>query len=45
MPFAIGQVVEGFTGTSPFQASFISDRKTAVRNQVRDLALARKPKK
>ena len=45
MPFAIGQVVEGFTGTSPFGAAFISDRKTAVRNQVRDLALAHKPKK
>lgn len=45
MPFAIGQVVEGFTGTSPFHASFISDRKAAVRHQVRDLALARKAKR
>jgi AcrR family transcriptional regulator len=41
MPFAIGQVVEGFTGTSPFQAAFISDRKTAVRQQVRDMVLSR----
>ena len=44
MPFAIGQVVEGFTGTSPFQASFIAERKEAVRQQVRDLVLARKKK-
>jgi AcrR family transcriptional regulator len=45
IPFTLGQVVEGFTGTSPFHPAFISDRKLAVRMQVRDLALARKPKK
>ena len=45
IPFTIGHVVEGFTGTSPFHPGFVSDRKTAVRMQVRDLALARKAKK
>lgn len=45
MPFAIGEVVEGFTGTSPFNPSFVRDRKVAVRTQLRDLALAKKPKK
>ena len=45
MPFAIGEVVEGFTGTSPFNPSFVRDRKVAVRLQLRDLALAKKPKK
>jgi TetR/AcrR family transcriptional regulator len=45
MPFAISDIVERFTGTSPFLASFVEDRKTAVRMQVRDLVLAKKPKK
>ena len=45
MPFAIGEVVEGFTGTSPFHPAFVRDRKLAVRTQIRDLALAKKPKK
>ena len=45
MPFAIGEVVEGFTGTSPFHPAFVRDRKAAVRAQVRDLALANKPRK
>lgn len=45
MPFAIGEVVEGFTGTSPFHPSFVRDRKAAVRLQVQDLALAKKPGK
>ena len=42
MPFAIGEVVEGFTGTSPFHATFVSERKAAVRIQSRELALAKK---
>ena len=45
MPFVIGETVERFTGTSPFHVSFVEDRKAAVRMQVRDLVLARKPKK
>lgn len=45
MPFAIGEVVEGFTGTSPFNPSFVRDRKVAVRMQVRDLVLAKRPKR
>jgi AcrR family transcriptional regulator len=45
MPFAIGEVVEGFTGTSPFHPSFVRDRRAAVRMQIRDMALAKKPKK
>ena len=42
MPFAIGEVVEGFTGTSPFIAAFVRERKAAVRTQSRDLVLARR---
>ena len=45
MPFAIGELVAGFTGTSPFDPSFVRDRKVAVRMQVRDLALSRKLEK
>jgi AcrR family transcriptional regulator len=45
MPFVIGDIVEGFTGTSPFQGSFVEERKAAVRMQVRDLILVKKPKK
>jgi len=45
MPFTIGQVVEGFTGTSPFHPGFVAERKTAVRMQIRDLALAKKTSK
>ncbi len=39
MPFSIGEVVEGFTGSSPFSAAFVRDRKAAVRMQSRFLAL------
>jgi AcrR family transcriptional regulator len=44
MPFVIGDIVERFAGTSPFHASFVEDRKAAVRMQVRDLVLAKKKK-
>jgi AcrR family transcriptional regulator len=40
MPFAIGDLIERFTGTSPFHASFVEQRKAAVREQVRQLLLA-----
>jgi AcrR family transcriptional regulator len=42
MPFVIGDVIERFTGSSPFHASFIADRKIAVRDQVRSLILKKK---
>jgi AcrR family transcriptional regulator len=41
MPFAIGDLIEKFTGTSPFQAAFLEDRKMAVREQIRLMILAR----
>jgi AcrR family transcriptional regulator len=41
MPFAIGDLIEKFTGTSPFQISFVEDRKAAVRQHVRSMILAR----
>jgi TetR/AcrR family transcriptional regulator len=41
MPFAIGDIVERFTGTSPFHASFVRPRQKAVRSQVRELAALR----
>lgn len=41
MPFAISDLIERFIGTSPFHASFIEERKVAVREQVRLLILAR----
>jgi TetR/AcrR family transcriptional regulator len=40
MPFAIGEIIERFTGTSPFHAAFVEERKVAVREQVRRLILA-----
>jgi AcrR family transcriptional regulator len=43
MPFAIGDLIEKFTGTSQFQAAFVEDRKTAVREQLRLMILARGP--
>jgi hypothetical protein len=45
MPFAIGEIVERFTGASPFDATFVQERRVAVRAQVRDLMLARRPQK
>lgn len=41
MPFAIGDLIEKFTGTSPFQAAFVEQRKAAVREQLRLMILAR----
>lgn len=41
MPFAIGDLIEKFSGTSPFQAAFVEQRRTAVRAQVRELILVR----
>jgi AcrR family transcriptional regulator len=44
MPFVIGDIVEKFTGTSPFHAAFVEERKSAVRAQVRDLVLVKPAK-
>lgn len=44
MPFAIGDLIERFTGTSPFHAAFLEDRKAAVRAQIRLLILAHPPR-
>jgi AcrR family transcriptional regulator len=44
MPFVIGDIVEKFTGTSPFHAAFVEERKAAVRMQVRDLVLVKTKK-
>ena len=44
MPFAIGDLIEKFTGTSPFQAAFVEQRKAAVREQIRLMILARSPR-
>ena len=41
MPFAIGDLIERFTGTSPFQAAFVEDRKAAVREHIRLMILRR----
>jgi AcrR family transcriptional regulator len=45
MPFVIGDIVEKFTGMSPFHAAFVEERKVAVRMQVRDLVLVSRAKK
>ncbi len=41
MPFAIGDIVERFTGNSPFSPSFVEERKRAVRDQIRRLVLVK----
>jgi len=45
MPFAIGEIIERFTGNAPFQAAFVEERKVAVREQVRLMILTKKKKK
>jgi len=41
LPFALGGVMERFTGHPPWSPSFIADRRTAVRDQVHALLLRR----
>lgn len=43
MPFAVSDVMERFTGTTPFHASFVEERKVAVRDQVRAMVLTKRP--
>lgn len=43
MPFGIGGVVERFTGSDPFAPVFVGERREAVREQVRQLLLAKRP--
>ena len=42
VPFALGQLVEKFTGKQPFDAQFIQERRAAVRAQVRDMVVGTK---
>lgn len=41
MPFSIGEIVEGFSGVSPFSPEWVAARRQAVVAQVRRLVLAR----
>ncbi len=42
VPFALEQLVEKFTGSKPFDMRFIEERRTAVKQQVRDLVVGTK---
>jgi AcrR family transcriptional regulator len=42
VPFALGQLVEEFTGKQPFDPQFIEERRAAVRRQVRDMVVGTK---
>lgn len=42
LPFSVGDLLERFTGDSPFQSVFLERRRTAIREQVRALVLAKK---
>ncbi len=42
VPFALEQLVEKFTGSKPFDLQFIEERRTAVKQQVRDLVVGTK---
>jgi AcrR family transcriptional regulator len=39
VPFALGQLVEKFTGKQPFDPQFVEERRAAVRRQVRDMVV------
>jgi len=41
LPFALGGVMERFTGNAPWNESFVAARRSAVREQVRALLLPR----
>lgn len=41
MPFMIGDVIQRFAGTSPFDEAFLAERKAAVRDQIRLMVLAK----
>jgi AcrR family transcriptional regulator len=42
VPFALGQLVERFTGKQPFDPQFVEGRRAAVRRQVRDIVVGTK---
>jgi TetR/AcrR family transcriptional regulator len=42
MPFAIGQLVERYTGTDVFDARFVDARRQALRAQARDMHLRKR---
>jgi hypothetical protein len=37
LPFALGQVVERYTGSDPFDPSFVLTRRQELRMQVRNM--------
>jgi AcrR family transcriptional regulator len=39
VPFALGQLVEKFTGKQQFDPQFVEERRAAVRKQVRDMVV------
>lgn len=41
LPFALGQLVERYTGTEVFSARFVADRREALKLQMRNLHLKR----
>ncbi|MGH7298765.1 MAG: TetR/AcrR family transcriptional regulator [Polyangiaceae bacterium] len=42
LPFAVGQLVEKYTGTEPFDAAFVESRREALRSQARNLHLKKR---
>lgn len=42
VPFALGQLVERFTGKGPFDPGFVEERRAAVRQQIRDMVVGKK---
>ncbi len=42
LPFAIGQLVERYTGTDAFDARFVDARRQALRSQARDMHLRKR---
>jgi TetR/AcrR family transcriptional regulator len=41
LPFALGQIVQRYVGLDPFDPTFVAQRRTALRAQVRDMIVRR----